>query len=327
MIHVEDLAIGFPTKTGRIRTVVDRVSMTVESGKRVGLVGESGSGKSILALACLGLIPEPGRLLGGSVVVDGIDLAAASAADLQRIRGGRIGMVFQEATASLNPVYTVGFQLVETIRAHHGLNRTEGRIRAESLLREVALEDPASVSRAYPHELSGGQAQRVMIALALAGDPDVLIADEATSAIDRITQTEVLCLLEGLTRERGMGLLLISHDLTVVRTAVEKAFVMFAGEVVEEGPTPELFGRPLHPYTQMLLASVPGNRKEKTPQTAKVPSIPPAAASGCGFSPRCRLARPDCRENAPTLKNVTADRLVRCPVAVEKQQEGSHESS
>jgi oligopeptide/dipeptide ABC transporter ATP-binding protein len=333
MIRLHELAIAFPGAGGGLEPVVRGVSLELGEGERLGLVGESGSGKSLTALACLGLVPEPGRLVGGRVEVDGLDLAAAPAARLRALRGGEIGLVFQEAAGALNPVYTVGFQLVETIRCHRSSPRLSARQLALDLLAEVALDEPQAVSRAYPHELSGGQAQRVMLALALAGAPHFLIADEPTSELDPITRAEILALIDRLCGEHGLGLLLISHDLASVRGAVERLAVMYAGRIVEEGPAAEVFGAPMHPFTRELLAAVPGRRAP-----GLKPGLPPAAARagresdagpraqpqaaparpagrGCPYQPRCSIARAECRETAPELIEIAPGRRLRCPVA------------
>ena len=261
-IVIEDLRIGFPTSEGGFENAVDGVTLAIGAGDRVGLVGESGSGKSLTALACLGLIPEPGRVTGGSISVSGIDISAMSTADLSRLRGREIGIILQEAAEALNPVYTVGFQVAEAVAVHRHLRNREAQRATLSLLSDAALEAPEKIARAYPHELSGGQAQRVMLALALAGRPRILIADEPTSALDLLTQAEVIELLDRLVDESGMGLLLISHDLVVVEGVVDRVAVMFEGRIVEEGSTEAVFSSPRHPYTRLLLASAPGRGSE-----------------------------------------------------------------
>jgi ABC-type dipeptide/oligopeptide/nickel transport system ATPase component len=260
VIEIQDLRIGFPTSDDGWKNVVDGVTLAVGAAERVGLVGESGSGKSLTALACLGLVPEPGRVTGGSVSVAGAKLATMSGADLRRLRGKEIGLILQEAVEALNPVYTVGFQVTEAVAVHRDLGHREAYREALALLAEAALDAPEKIARAYPHEISGGQAQRVMLALALAGRPRMLIADEPTSALDLLTQAQVIGLLDSLVDEGGMGLLLISHDLAVVEDVVDRVAVMFEGRIVEEGPTEAVFSSPHHPYTRMLLASAPGRK-------------------------------------------------------------------
>ena len=269
LIEIEELQVGFPTSAGVFWNVVDGVTLNVGAGERVGLVGESGSGKSITALACLGLVPEPGRVTGGSVSVGSADIAMMSGVGLNRLRGREIGIILQEAVEALNPVYTVGFQVTEAIAVHRGLGHRDAYREALSLLSDAALEAPEEIARAYPHELSGGQAQRVMLALSLAGRPRILIADEPTSALDLLTQAQVIELLDHLVEERGMGLLLISHDLVVVKDVVDRVAIMFEGRIVEEGPTETVFSSPRHPYTRMLLASAPGRMADSSDEEVK----------------------------------------------------------
>lgn len=269
LIEIEELSVGFPTSDNGWRNVVDGVTLNVGAGERVGLVGESGSGKSITALACLGLVPEPGRVTGGSVSVGSADIAMMSGVGLNRLRGREIGIILQEAVEALNPVYTVGFQVTEAIAVHRGLGHRDAYREALSLLSDAALEAPEEIARAYPHELSGGQAQRVMLALSLAGRPRILIADEPTSALDLLTQAQVIELLDHLVEERGMGLLLISHDLVVVKDVVDRVAIMFEGRIVEDGPTDTVFSSPRHPYTRMLLASAPGRMADSSDEEVK----------------------------------------------------------
>jgi len=269
LIRLEGLTVGFPTPDRGWRHAVDGVTLAIGAGERVGLVGESGSGKSVTALACLGLVPEPGRVRGGSVSVAGIDIAMMSAGGLNRLRGGEIGLILQEAAEALNPVYTVGFQVTEAVAVHRDLRHKEAHREALALLSVAALEAPGEIARAYPHELSGGQAQRVMLALALAGKPSILIADEPTSALDLLTQAQVIDLLDRLVDDGGMGLLLISHDLVVVEGVVDRVAVMHDGRIVEEGPTDAVFSSPRHPYTRMLLASAPRRRAKSSGREGK----------------------------------------------------------
>jgi len=262
LIEIEELRVGFPTSDGGFEHAVDGATLAIGAGERVGLVGESGSGKSVTALACLGLVPEPGRITGGSVRFAGADISMMPAAKLNRLRGGEIGIVLQEAAEALNPVFTVGFQVTEAVAVHRRLRHRDARQAALSLLSDASLEAPEEIARAYPHQLSGGQAQRVMMALALAGRPRLLIADEPTSALDLLTQAQVIELLDRLVEESGMGLLLISHDLEVVEGVVDRVAVMLDGRIVEEGATKAVFSSPRHPYTRMLLASALGRQSE-----------------------------------------------------------------
>ncbi len=317
VLQTTDLTIGFPAPDGTWRHVIQDVTLAVSDGERVGLVGESGSGKSLTALAFLGLVPVPGKVLAGTTVTAGVAVSSASENELCRVRGAEVGLVFQEAAEALNPVYTIGFQLTETIRTHNGATLASARRCAHELLDEVAVGDPATVARSYPHELSGGEAQRAMLALALAGEPRCLITDEPTSALDVVTQARVLELLKRLTGRHGLGLLLISHDLLVVEGMVERVAVMYAGRIVEEASTEELFRDPLHPYTRLLLDSTPERRKgQGETGNATLVGLSRPAAKGCRFRKRCPVVVPSCADEEPALKEVVPGRSVRCPVAV-----------
>jgi ABC-type glutathione transport system ATPase component len=250
LLEVDGLEVAFPDGRGGRRVVVKGVSFSVGAGERVGLVGESGSGKSLTALAILGLVPEPGEIRAGRVTVGGSPSAATPG-----FRGGVVGLVLQEAGSALNPVYSIGFQLVETLESHRIARGEAARERALALLREVALDDPEPIYAAYPHQLSGGQAQRVMLALALAGEPRVIVADEPTTALDLITQGQILELLVRITDDRGLGLLLVSHDFAVIARLVHRVVVMHAGCVVEEGATAAVLREPRHPSTQAMVTA------------------------------------------------------------------------
>jgi len=249
LLRVDGLEVVIRSGGADSKTVVDGVSLRVEEGERIGLVGESGSGKSLTALAILGLVPETGELRAGRVLVDGVD-----AGGITDLRGGSIGLVMQDAASALNPVYSVGYQLVETIKAH-GAGGGDARQTVLDLLAEVALEDAESMFSAYPHQLSGGQAQRVMIALALAGEPRIVIADEPTTALDVITQAQILELLVRITDERGLGLILVSHDLAVVAQLTHRVVVLHQGRVVEEGPVEEVLRNPNHDATRRMVVA------------------------------------------------------------------------
>ena len=315
LLEVRDLEVGFPVAGGRLLRVVRGVSLTVAKGEMVALVGESGSGKSLTALATLGLLPTPVRILAGQILLAGRDLVGLPERELRAVRGGRIGFVFQEPASALNPVLTVGAQLVETLRAHHELSRAAARARAAALLERLALPDPERRLRDYPHQLSGGQLQRVALALALAGEPDLLIADEPTTALDVTLQAEILDLLGDLRDELGLGVLLISHDLAVVAGTCDRMAVMYGGEIVESGPVQALFGQPLHPYTRGLLAASP--RLGQPAPRGSAPAIPgqvPSAAAlpaGCPFHPRCAERLEECAANRPGWLDL-GDRGVRC---------------
>ena len=325
LLRVRDLSVAFP---GRERELyaVRGLSLEVAAGEVVGLVGESGSGKSLTALAVLGLVPPPGAIRSGSIELEGRELRGLSESAYRRVRGGRVGLVFQEPGAALNPVLTIGTQIVEAMRAHHGLSRAEARRRACALLAQLAIPDAAERLRSYPHELSGGQKQRALLAVALAADPVLLIADEPTTALDVTVQAQVLDLLEQLRRERGLGILLITHDLGVVARSCDRVVVLYAGEVVEEGPTAELLRRPAHPYTQGLLASVPrlGEDASSGP-LATIPGVVPSLAerpSGCPFHPRCAVRRSDCARVEPPWVALGAQRGARCVLLAAEAKAG-----
>ena len=258
LLEVTGLEVVFPDGRGGERIVVDDVSLAVGVGERVGLVGESGSGKSLTSLAILGLTPEPGEIRAGRVTIGGVD-----ANEVPGFCGGAVGLVLQEAGSALNPVYSVGFQLVETMEAHGVAAGGGARQRAAALLAEVAIDDPELIMAAYPHQLSGGQAQRVMLALALAGEPRMVVADEPTTALAVLTQAQILDLLVRITDERGLGLLLVSHDLAVIGQLVHRIAVMHDGRIVEEGPTAEVLRDPQHPSTRGLTAAARRVRRDR----------------------------------------------------------------
>jgi len=293
VLDVRDLRISFPTADGRRFHPVDGVSFTLDRGETLALVGESGCGKSLTSLALLRLVPPPGRVDPGSVVrLSDTDVLSLEGEALRRIRGRRIGMIFQDPMTSLNPVFTVGDQIAEGIRAHFRISRGEAAERALRLLQEVGIPDPAERLGSYPHQLSGGMRQRVMIAIALAAEPEILVADEPTTALDVTVQAQILEVLDRLRRSRGMAVLLITHDLGIVAGRADRVAVMYAGQIVEEAGTTELFANPSHPYTQGLFASVPritGPVRRLTPIRG---TVPPATEwpSGCRFRPRCPQA-------------------------------------
>ena len=292
------------------------VTLHVERGETVGVVGESGAGKTLTALAALGLVPEPGRIASGSIRFEGVELRGASEAQYRPIRGGRIGLVLQEPGSALNPVSTIGAQIREAVRAHRAVSVREARARSRELLVRLGMPDPDLRLRQYPHQLSGGQRQRALLAVALAAEPDLLIADEPTAALDATLRAQVLDLLDSLRRERGLTILLITHDLSLVAEACDRVVVVYAGEVVEEGPVDELLAAPRHPYTQALLASLP--RLGSGRATWPLPTIPGQAPSlralptGCAFHPRCALRRPECERRHPDWVALGDRRGARC---------------
>jgi ABC-type dipeptide/oligopeptide/nickel transport system ATPase component len=257
LLEIQDLEIAFPGSEPRLEPIIRGVSLAVGHGEIVGLVGESGSGKTMTSLAVLGLVPPPGKVAKGRILLEGQDLLTLPPRELRKVRGGRIAMVFQEPATAFNPVYTLGFQIAEAVRAHRKVSRQEALNEAARLLDRVALADARRRLGDYPHQLSGGQRQRVMIAMALAGGPDLLLADEPTTALDVTLQAQILELLEEIRRDLGLAVLLITHDLGVVAETCDRVVVMRHGQVVEEAGVVELFRAPAHPYTRELLASLP----------------------------------------------------------------------
>jgi oligopeptide/dipeptide ABC transporter ATP-binding protein len=324
VLEVTNLRVSFPGAAQKRFYPVDGVSFSLDRGEMLALVGESGCGKSLTSLALLQLIPAPGRIeTGSSIRLGDTDVLALRGEALRRIRGRRIGMIFQDPMTSLNPVFTVESQIVEGILAHFKLPAAEARQRALQLLQEVGIPDPAERLKAYPHQLSGGMRQRVMIAIALAAEPEILVADEPTTALDVTVQAQILEVLDRLRRARGMAVLLITHDLGIVAGRADRVAVMYAGQIVEEAPTPELFAHPSHPYTQGLFASVPrisGPVNRITPIAGTVPP-PTAWPAGCRFRPRCPQAF-EKSQLPPELLPVGPDHRMRCWLAEEKAARG-----
>jgi peptide/nickel transport system ATP-binding protein len=319
VLEVRDLRVSFPGADHRRFYPVDGVTFSLERGKTMALVGESGSGKSLTSLALLQLVPSPGRVETGSVIRMGeTDVLALRGEALRRIRGRRVGMIFQDPMTSLNPVFTVGDQIMEGILAHFKMPRAAARERALQLLQEVGIPDPSTRLKAYPHQLSGGMRQRVMIAIALSAEPEILVADEPTTALDVTVQAQILEVLDRLQESRGMAVLLITHDLGIVAGRADRVAVMYAGQIVEEAPTARLFANPSHPYTQGLFASVPrikGPLRRLNPIGGSIPA-PTAWPSGCRFRPRCPKAF-DKSELEPPLLTVEPDHQMRCWLAEE----------
>ncbi|HET7601530.1 MAG TPA: ABC transporter ATP-binding protein [Gemmatimonadales bacterium] len=316
LLTVRDLRVSFPDTAGRFHPV-DGVSFSIERGKTLALVGESGCGKSLTSLALLRLIPPPGRIdEGSSITLDGADVLALAPNALRAVRGRRIAMIFQDPMTSLNPVFWIGDQITEVIHAHFRVSRQDARDQAVSLLQEVGIPDPADRLKAYPHQLSGGMRQRVMIAIALAGQPELLIADEPTTALDVTVQAQILELLDHLRQTRGMAMLLITHDLGIVAGRADHVAVMYAGQIIETAPTRVLFDQPSHPYTQGLFASVPrltGPVGRLMPIAGTVPP-PTAWPEGCRFRPRCPIKHPK-SESMPPLLRIGAEHEMRCWLA------------
>ena len=318
LLSIRDLRIGFDTERGPV-TAIDGVSFDLRPGEVLGLVGESGCGKSVTALSILGLLPTPpARVLGGEILFEGEDLLTASPAKLRAIRGKRIAMIFQEPMSSLNPVFTIGDQLTETIRRHDGVSRADAQRRAIEMLDTVGIPAAASRLGDYPHHMSGGMRQRVMIAMALSCRPALLLADEPTTALDVTIQAQILDLLRSLQNEFHMAVVMITHDLGVIAEFVDRVAVMYAGKIVETASVFDAFERPRHPYTQGLLASLPALDREQD-RLAAIPGAVPgplARLPGCNFAPRCAHARDACKVQ-PQLTEVGNAHRVACVLANE----------
>jgi len=313
LLDVRDLSVSFATYQGRAM-VLDRASLSVNRGEIMGLVGETGCGKSVLSRAVLRIIPSPpGRIDGGEIFFEGRDLLALPKKAMRRLRGDRISMIFQEPMSSLNPVFTVGNQMREVIRAHRDVGRAEAEAVCLEMLEAVRLPEPGAVLAAYPHELSGGMRQRVMIAMELSCRPALLLADEPTTALDVTVQGQILAILSELSAREGLSILLVTHDMGVVAQICRRVAVMYAGQVVEVADVESLFARPAHPYTRGLIASIPGRagggELYAIPGSVPSPIDPPP---GCRFHSRCPQASPDCRLAVPEMVLVAPDHAVAC---------------
>lgn len=314
ILEVNNLTTSFFTGDGVV-TAVDDVGFSIDEGETLAIVGESGCGKSVTSLSVMGLIPwPPGKILNGQVLLDGEDLLSKPEEEMQKVRGNKISMIFQEPMTSLNPVLNVGFQIMEALQLHQGLSAAEARERAIEMLRLVGIPEPERRIDEYPHQMSGGMRQRVMIGMALACNPRLLIADEPTTALDVTIQAQILDLMHRLQREMGTAILLITHDMGVVAEMAERVIVMYAGRFVEEGGVESIFDAPLHPYTAGLLNSIPRvdvstKRLHVIPGTVPSPSELP---SGCRFHPRCAQARQRCKNEEPPLFDIGQKRKVRC---------------
>ena len=318
LVSVRDLRASLGRDAGGAE-ILRGVSLDIAPGEIVGLVGESGSGKTMTALSMLRLLPAAIEVTAGAVTFDGMDLLALRPGAMQKVRGGRIAMIFQDAVRHLNPVFTVGQQLESVIRAHARtkLTKAEVHTKAIDLLDQVKIVDPEKRLDSYPHQFSGGMAQRVMIALALAGSPDLLLADEPTSALDVTVQAEILLLLRSIARSRGMSILFISHNLGAVWQLCDRVCVMYAGEVVEDASTDTIVRRPKHPYTRALIKALPKLGQART-RLANIPGNMPALSnlpSGCSFHPRCAFARENCATDVPAMRVVDSRHFARCHYA------------
>lgn len=323
LLSVQNLKTYFYTEEGLVKAV-DGVSFELNRGRVLGIVGESGSGKSVMSLSIMRLIPYPGKIVEGNIYFDGTDLTRASEKQMQHIRGNRISMIFQDPMTSLNPVFKIGFQLVEAVRVHQDISRKEARKLAVKVLTEVGIPDAEEALSRYPHEFSGGMRQRVMIAMALINNPDILIADEPTTALDVTVQAQILDLMRRLKDEHGSSVILITHDLGVVAEMSDEVIVMYAGRIFERGSVDDIFYRTKNPYTFSLLRSLPRldvEQKKLTPIRGNPPSLidlPP----GCPFQPRCDFAKKICSEKSPELIEVGPGHYSYCHLAQELNLNG-----
>ncbi len=314
ILEVRDLVTTFDTDAGRL-TAVDGVSFAVRRGRTLGIVGESGCGKSVTALSIMRLLPQPmGRIQGGRILFDGRDLATLPPDAMHEVRGGRIGMIFQEPMTALNPVHSIGRQLSEVFLLHRTRDKAEAWRRGTEMLRKVGIPEPEVRMGEYPHQLSGGMRQRIVIAMALACEPAVVIADEPTTALDVTVQAQILELMQGLQRELGMAIILITHDLGVIAETCNDVVVMYAGRIAEAGPVQEIFARPSHPYTRGLLDSIPTLDKPRKIRLNVIEGMVPGLKdlpAGCRFQNRCPYRIPLC-ETQPALESVGPDHTAAC---------------
>jgi len=311
VLEIDNLQTKFRTDNGEI-TVVDGVSFHIQKGETLGVVGESGCGKSVTSLSVMGLLPQTAKISGGEIRFNGNNLVASSPEAMRKIRGKEIAMIFQEPMTSLNPVFTIGSQIVELVRNHTDMNKKSAKRHAVNMLKLVGIPRPEQVVDEYPHQLSGGMRQRVMISMAMSCDPDLLIADEPTTALDVTIQAQILDLMRDLQKKREMTIMLITHDLGVVAEMCDRVVVMYAGQVVEEAPVERLFESPRHPYTNGLLGSMP-NLEEDREYLFSIGGTVPSPGNmpiGCRFADRCNKVMPKCREQAPPLLEL--ERTVKC---------------
>ena len=318
LLEVEGLTTVFDSDYGRTVSV-DHVNFHVDKGEVVCIVGESGCGKSVTSLSIMGLLGRGGTVTEGSVVFEDKNLLTMTEKELDKIRGDRLTMIFQDPLTSLDPVFTVGNQLMESIRKHMRLSKEEARKRAEQILGKVGMPDPHSVMKKYPHTLSGGMRQRVMIAMALCCNPSLLIADEPTTALDVTIQAQIMALLRSLQKESGMSMILITHDIGLVASMADRVIVMYAGQMIEEAPVKELFAAPAHPYTKALLQTVPGIYDEKDRELVAIPGMVPEnydSIPGCRFADRCAFRTKGC-DQLQSYRQIGEGHFVRCMLAKE----------
>ena len=325
ILEIKDLCVEFQSAEGTVRAV-NRLDYTLRKGEKLGIVGESGSGKSVSSLGVMGLIPNPpGKITQGSILYKGKDLVGASEKEMQKIRGNENSMIYQEPMTSLNPIDTCGKQIAETLRLHRGMKKKEAMDEAVKMMKAVGIANAEARAHEYPHQMSGGMRQRVMIAMALACRPQILIADEPTTALDVTIQAQILDLIRNLNEEMGTSVLFITHDLGVVNELCDTVIVMYCGRIVERASVEDLFAKPLHPYSVGLLNAIPKITKERAPLETidgMVPN-PTERIEGCSFWPRCPHATEKCKTTAPEMIHMGEDRMVRCWLYADGEQEVS----
>jgi peptide/nickel transport system ATP-binding protein len=326
VLEVKDLATTFSTDAGLV-AAVQGVSLRIQKGKTLGVVGESGCGKSVTSLSIMGLLPKSvGKISSGAILFEGKDLAKLSESEMQKIRGNRIAMIFQEPMTALNPVFTAGEQVMEVFETHRGMNRAQAREAALTMLNKVRIPDPERRLDEYPHQMSGGMKQRIMIAMALACEPALIIADEPTTALDVTIQAQILRLMQELQRETGTAILFITHDLSVIAEVADHVVVMYAGQVIESADVMTLFDAAAHPYTQGLLNSIPKHGQTKAIPLQAIPGVVPSLRKrpvGCSFQERCSLRQEECSKAAPQLKPLSDGHSVACFVATRKAEKSA----
>jgi oligopeptide/dipeptide ABC transporter ATP-binding protein len=327
LLRIDGLRVEFDTRQGVVAGV-NNAGLTIRPGEVVGLVGETGSGKTLMCRSVMRLIPRPGRITAGRIEFVGRDILAMSPGELREFRAHDVGMIYQDPFSSLNPVFRIGSQLMETLRVNLGLGKAETRTRAMELLRDVGIPDPERRALSYPHEFSGGMRQRVMIALATASQPRLLLADEPTTALDVTTQAQILDLLTRLSRERQMAVLLVSHDFGVIAQVCDRVAVMYGGYIVESAPVAAVYRGAEHPYTRGLLESVPrieaAGRATRLPTIRGVPPDPTETLPGCVYKPRCPYALDRCEEVSMALETVSPDHATACPVRPYRAADANH---
>jgi len=323
LLEVKNLHVEFPTRRGVLKALRD-VNFTLDKGERLGIVGESGAGKSLAAFAIINLLSKPGRIAEGEVIFEGQDLSKMDDSQLRSIRGNRISMIFQDPMMTLNPVLTIGTQMIETLQAHRNISKEEARLIAIDRLNEVRIPSAEKRLESYPHELSGGMRQRVVIAIALLTEPSLIIADEPTTALDVTIQAEIMSLMLDLCKMHNVGLILITHDLAVVSQVTQKIMVMYAGRVAEQGPTRDVIQSPRHPYTRGLMSALP-QQNQAGKRLYQIPGSMPtldAMPDGCPFNPRCEYVGERCYTTVPELEDL-GGHMARCFKARELKESGS----